>query len=77
MNIPAQNIQGLQKKCAELEAKNEDLLLLTNKTGEAERDYRIALSGHLLRLKTDGIQMSIIKEVALGNKAIADLKFQF
>ncbi|MED1953963.1 hypothetical protein [Brevibacillus centrosporus] len=41
---------------------------------EAEREYRKALSIEIVKLRTDGMPVSIISDVARGN--VADLKFK-
>lgn len=40
---------------------------------EAERTYRVALATEIVKLKTDGMPVTIINDVARGN--VADLKF--
>lgn len=40
---------------------------------KAEKEYRIALSKEIVKLKTDGMSVTLIGDVARGN--VADLKF--
>lgn len=41
---------------------------------EAERDYRSALSVEIMRLKSEGLSISILADVARGN--VSDLKYE-
>ncbi|WMM26526.1 hypothetical protein RBU61_07590 [Tissierella sp. MB52-C2] len=40
----------------------------------AERDYRVELAKEILRLRTEGIPITIISDLCRGNENIADLK---
>lgn len=56
-------------------SKSADALFsLGRSKAEAERDYRLALSREILKLRTDGIPVSIITDLAKGN--VADALFQ-
>jgi hypothetical protein len=40
----------------------------------AERDYRVELAKEILRLRAEGMLVTIISDLCLGNENIADLK---
>jgi hypothetical protein len=40
----------------------------------AERDYRVELAKEILRLRTEGIPVTIISDLCRGNEKIAELK---
>ena len=48
----------------------------TANTGNAmaERDYRVALQKEMLKLREEGIPVTIINDLARGNEDVADLK---
>jgi hypothetical protein len=43
-------------------------------SAEAERDYRAALAKEILKLKTEGMSVTLISDIARGNTS--DLKFK-
>ena len=43
---------------------------------QAERDYRTALSIEIVKLKTQGMPVSIINDVARGSENVVNLKFK-
>lgn len=43
---------------------------------EAERDYRVALAKEILRLRTEGIPVTIINDLCRGEETIARLKME-
>ncbi|GIO42516.1 hypothetical protein [Paenibacillus apis] len=56
-------------------SKSADALFsLGRSKAEAERDYRLALSQEILKLRADGIPVSIVTDLAKGN--VADALFQ-
>ncbi len=40
----------------------------------AERDYRVELAKEMLRLRAEGVPVTIISDLCRGNEKIADLK---
>lgn len=40
----------------------------------AERDYRVELAKEMLRLRAEGVPVTIISDLCRGNQKIADLK---
>lgn len=56
-------------------SKSADALFgLGRAKAEAERDYRLALSQEILRLRADNVPVSIVTDLAKGN--VADALFQ-
>lgn len=43
---------------------------------KAERDYRVELAKEILKLRAEGMPVTIINDLARGNEKIADLKMQ-
>ena len=65
----------------ELMEKNKWLFLklkeqkdLIEKAGGSERNYRVALAKKMLELRTEGMQITILSDIARGDKIIAELK---
>lgn len=50
-----------------LEASADALFELGKAKASSERDYRVALSKELLKLKSEGMSVSLIGDVARGN----------
>jgi hypothetical protein len=44
--------------------------------GAAERAYRQALAEEILRLKAEGVAMTVAQDLAKGSKRVADLRFK-
>ncbi|WP_427340630.1 hypothetical protein [Caloranaerobacter sp. DY30410] len=59
-----------------LQEKNKELKELAVKKAEAEQAYRIALAKKMLELKTEGMSVSLINDLARGDKIVAELKMQ-
>ncbi|NGP60016.1 hypothetical protein FLT15_17900 [Paenibacillus thiaminolyticus] len=49
---------------------------LAREKAEAERRYRLALAQEMLRLKADGLQVTLITDVAKGSEEVADKLFK-
>mgnify|MGYP001055860724 CR=1 FL=1 len=73
---PQELMSGLRKANQDLDRKNEELAELSEKYADAERAYRIALAGKILEHKAAGHPVTIINDLARGDKAVADLRFQ-
>lgn len=68
---------------SEIQKKTQDLetsVKMLRKTGEdyanAYTNYRIALSKELLRLKNDGMAVTLAYDIARGLPSVAKLKFE-
>lgn len=53
-------------------------LLRTNgvKLAEAERDYKVSLAKEALKMKTDGMAVTLINQVIYGTNEVAELRFK-
>ena len=74
---PAEIMKGLAAKNLLLTQKNEEYLELAEKRANAEREYKVAFAQKLLDLKSHGESVTMSKDIASGNKLVADLKFAF
>ena len=74
---PQQIIDGMQQKNRELSMKNDELPELAENMAQAERDYNVAYARKLLELKSDGMSVTLSKDLAKGDKYIADLLFTY
>jgi len=70
---PSDLISGLQEKNRQLTAKNDELAELYQKYAEAERQYNIAYATKITKLRMDGVPITVSKDLAKGDKAIAGL----
>jgi hypothetical protein len=57
-----------------IEKSGKELYQLANKKAETEQEYRLALAQEIIKLKHDGMQATLIPDVARGN--VSNLKFQ-
>ena len=73
---PQAIMDGLQKKNQLLTQKNDEYKDLTEKYANAKREYAIALAKELFRLKIDGQSVTLITELARGDKTVADLRYK-
>jgi len=75
MNDPASIMKGMSQKNLLLQSKNDELLVLSEKRAQAERDYNVAVAKKTLQLKADGHAISLITTVCKGDKIVSDLKY--
>jgi len=76
LDIPINDIlKGLTAKNLLLESLTDQLVDQSEKKAQAERDHSQALTKEVLKLKGDGIAVTIIKDVAKGN--CAELKYKW
>ena len=66
----------LMDKNRMLYAKITEQPELIEKYGQAEHDYRVALAVKMLELRTSGEKVTLIPDIAKGDKIIADLKLK-
>lgn len=77
MNLtPQQIINGMAEKNRMLTMKNEEYAELAEKRAQAERDYSVALAAKITQMRIDGNSVTLVKDLARGNKAVADLKMK-
>ncbi len=74
---PDEIISSLNKAYSSLYRAIEKLEALAIRYAETERDYEVSFAQEVLRLKLDGQPITILLKLAAGNKAIAELKFDF
>ena len=74
---PIEIQRGLQATNRKLEAKTEELPHLVEASAQAKRDFQIAKAERVLRLKTEGMSVTLIPDLAKGDKAVADLEFKW
>lgn len=67
-------IQEVNAAAQRLEASADALFRLGRDKAEAERNYRLELSKEILRLRSQGIPVSIISDIAKGN--VSDTLFE-
>ena len=68
--------RDLHKKDAWLFVKLAERKDLIIKSAQAEHDYRVALESQILRLKADGHPVTLIPDLARGDKVVAKLKLE-
>ena len=73
---PDEIIRGIKSKNQMLTQKNEELIELSEIAAQAKKKYAIALATELLSLKSLGHPATLIKELAQGNKVVAELRFE-
>lgn len=71
---PGDIIQKLNTCILAIQKGNVELKSLGLKKAKAEREYRIALQKEMLKLKTDGYEVTIIPDMARGNEIVANLR---
>jgi len=69
-------MDGLQKKNRQLTMKNDELADLYVKQAEAERNYNIEYANKVTQLRIDGEAATLAKDLAKGDKVIADLFYK-
>ena len=73
---PQQIINGLEDKNKQLTLKNDELSELYTALAEAERQYNIAYAQKVTQLRMDGEPITLAKDLAKGDKIIADLFYK-
>lgn len=73
---PQQIIDGLQEKNRQLTMKNDELAELYKTLAEAEREYNVGYAQKVTRLRMDGEPVTLAKDLAKGDKTIADLFYK-
>jgi len=66
----------LQQKTNQLDTSIRMLRKNGTEWAEAERDYKVALSEEVLKLKADGMAVGLINLVCYGIPRIANLRFK-
>jgi hypothetical protein len=71
---PAELIVGLQKNRDLLARKNNEYLRFNQQWAEAKEIYSVALQQKLLSLRAKGEPVSIVKDLAKGDRNVASLE---
>ena len=64
----------IRQAAKDLRQANDDLLAAAKHKAESERDYRVKLAREIMTLREQGLQVSVINDVARGN--CADAKYE-
>ena len=71
---PNQIMTGMAEKNRQLSMKNTELGELSEKKAAAERDYNIAFAKEIMNLKLEDEKVTLIQNLAKGDKTVAELK---
>ena len=74
---PQQIMDGLSAKNRELTMKNDELIRLTEESAEKKRDYLIAMTTQIYKLKREGQSVTLIRDLVKGDKIVADLQYKW
>jgi len=75
MMTPQEIMTGMQQKNRLLTAKNDEYLELSEKYAVAKREYLMGYAIKITTLKLDGTAITVIKELAKGDKSVAKLGY--
>lgn len=73
---PNQIMTGMAEKNRQLSMKNTELGELSEKKAAAERDYNIAFAKEIMNLKLEDEKVTLIQNLAKGDKTVAELKYK-
>lgn len=73
---PQQIMDGLQEKNRQLTMKNDELVEYYKSQAEAERSYNVGYAQKVTTLRMDGEPVTLAKDLAKGDKVIADLFYK-
>ncbi|MGD6898617.1 hypothetical protein [Bacillus infantis] len=59
-----------------LNTASKEIFTLARNRAEAERKYKVALRGEIIRLKGEGYAATLINDLAKGEETIAQLRFE-
>ena len=69
-------IQELQQKDRELSASIRQLRISGTAKAEAEKEYKIKLREEALKLRTEGMPVSLINQIVYGVPVVAELRLK-
>lgn len=69
-------LQSMYNNARAMEAKANEYAELGIALADAEKNYRVALSTKMLKLKSDGIAISTCETLAKGDSLVAELRFE-
>lgn len=67
-------VMMLHQATQRISEASKEIFKLSKAKAEAERTYRTALAQEILKLRADGVQATLIPDIARGE--VADLKFE-
>ena len=71
---PEEVIKEMQKTSIVLQERLVDIVPLTTVVAYAQQDYRISLAKEIIKLRLDGVSVSLAEIIAKGNPEVARLK---
>jgi len=71
---PEEVIKEMQKTSIVLQEKLVDIVPITAIVAYAQQDYRISLASEIIKLRIDGVSVSLAEIIAKGNPEVAKLK---
>lgn len=69
-------IKQMQQTAERLRTATQKIFKLAYEKAEAEQKYRVELAKEIARLRHDGVQATLIPDLARGKEEIALLKFK-
>lgn len=72
---PSEVVDKLNAAMLLLQDSNMELKKLSIKMAEAKKEYSIALAKEILKLKQQGCQVTVLLQIAKGEKTVAQLRF--
>ena len=73
---PQEIMNGMAEKNRLLTAKNDEYVTLAETEAQRERDYEKALAKKVLSARSEGVPVTILKDIVKGDH-VADLKFEW
>ena len=73
---PSEIMNGMAEKNRLLTSKNDEYIVLSERSAESKRNYHIAYAKKVLELKEAGNPITLIKEIVNGDKYVAELRYQ-
>jgi len=77
MSLTPQEVMNvIADKNRQLTMKNEELVELSEKQADAKREYLKSLAQEITKLKIEGQSVTLIKDLAKGDKIVAELGYK-
>lgn len=74
-NSPEEIEKGLIHTNIKLQSEIDKFPKFINDKAETNRVYRIAIAKKLMQLRSEGIPVTVAKDIARGDKIVAEMKF--
>jgi len=75
MKNPEEVMDRLSNYSRQLSNKNSEYLEYGTKVAEAEKHYTVLFAQEMLKLRDDGMPVTILKDITKGRKSVAEAKF--